>query len=920
MYKLLLYAFLLCSLLSAQAQNKGIVKGKLTDSLNNAPLELATVSVVMLKDTTSELVSYTASDVKGLFALHNLPVGKQLRILISFVSYKPFRKQFTLQKGETLDLGTIALAPRQLNEISIKGERSPILFKKDTIEFAAEAFKVRPNAVVEELLKKLPGFEIQNNGDIMVNGREVRKILVDGRNFFAGDIRIASKNLDAEMVDKIQVYDDRENDPDHLIPDYRVKSIINLKFKKKLIKSVFGKVYGGAGTRSRYESGGLFNLFRDTLQVSLLGLSNNMGSTGFSFDDLYNNGGLNRGGIGSGFSSAGLAGMGRVANGIQQNTLGGANINDDINKKIKMNLAYTYGHNVNDQNTLNTRDQFTQDTDFTTSYLTSRNRVDNKHDVNFTLKIQPNDGTQLTYNPKLTYSDNRSASESSSNSFTNFVPQVNKSVNSDNGTGNTLQFGQTFNFNKQLKKKGSSINIDHSFSYNPDNSDGYSKNALVSYITTFPSYTLDRYNGNRNKIVWVNLGAGYRYPLSKKIVGSLTVSGDYNHNVNNTATYDFNPATNQYDVYLLPLSTDLTRNLWVEHLSAGITYAITPKMNMVINVTGQYQQVNNKFARGLPDLDQNYFNLLPNVQFSAGAYSFEYSQQVTIPNIGDQVPYSVVFSPLYSVIGNPDLKPTTRHNFGVNFRKNNYQQRSNLTLNASATIEDNTVLRQRTLNSIGAETSKPINMDGQFTTSLRVYYNKGFKKQHDLQFSTTSSASINQRHSLFEINRQDGFQNSYTMSVYQRFSLNWKDLITLDPNININQSFTAYSGVDYKNVNTSYYSFDTPYNIYWPKRTTIAGTYAFTYNPTVVPGFQKSSNLLNVSIARQFLKKDRAEIKLSCYDILDQAISTSRYAFDNIVSTTQSQIINRYFMVTLRWKFNSSTYQEKTKMLLGPLR
>ena len=179
MYKhLLLFALLLATSLS-QAQNKSVIKGKIIDSASNTPVEFVTVAVLTVKDTTSLLLSYTITDKTGAFALHNLPTGTPLKVFISNVAYKPYRKFITFSKIETLDLGNIALSNNTLNELVIKGERPPITIRKDTIEFNAEAFKTRPNAVVEDLLKKLPGVEVDMSGQIMVNGKDVKKIRVD---------------------------------------------------------------------------------------------------------------------------------------------------------------------------------------------------------------------------------------------------------------------------------------------------------------------------------------------------------------------------------------------------------------------------------------------------------------------------------------------------------------------------------------------------------------------------------------------------------------------------------------------------------------------------------------------------------------------------------------------------------------------
>ncbi|RKR82545.1 outer membrane receptor protein involved in Fe transport [Mucilaginibacter gracilis] len=916
MYKTLLTALITFFILSAYAQNRAIVKGTVLDSVTRQPLELATVAVLDAKDTTAALILYMVSDKKGAFLMHNLPTGTPVKILISFVSYRPFRKTITLKKGETLDLGGIMMSPKLLNEVSITGERPPIMVKKDTIEFAAEAFKTRPNAVVEELLKKLPGIEVDNYGNIVFQGKKVNKVLVDGREFFASDIRIATKNLDAELIDKVQVYDDRENDPNHLIEDARVEKIINLKFKKKLRKSTFGKVYAGGGTEGRYESGGLFNIFRDTLQISLLGLSNNLSNTGFDFNDLYTSGGLNRGGDAISRGGGGM-GFGRAGiSGIQKTTSGGVNINTDYGKKFKLNIAYYHSHDNNDYNGKNTRDQLTQDTDFTTSTTTNRFRIDDKHNLSITVKAQPNTATQISYTPFFTYYSNQTGSKATTNSYSNFFPQVNQSVSSSNGSGNNMQFQQSFNYNHQLKTEGASITIDHNFSVNPDRSNNYDKSALTSYLSSFPSYSLDRYSNNLNNNISANLAVSYRYPLTKKLTADVNVGTDYNKGINRVSTYDFNPATGLYDLFLLNTSSDLTRNLWKEHVSPGITYALRQHMSLVMGVAAQWQQINNQFNRNIADLDQNYFDLLPNARFSFGTYtkgnySVSYTRTVGQVNIGDLIPYSVIFSPLFTVTGNPNLNRSHNNNFGISFNTYRQQSQTSYSINGNLSIEEDGVYRRRTLDAAGAETSTPINQNGRYSSNIYAFISKRFKKSNDWQLSLSTNVGLNQSHNFFEINHQDGYQNNYGVNFSQHLSLNGKDIITLDPSYGLNQSISSYTGVQYNNIHTTTFNFDTPYTIYWPKRTNISGTYTYTYNPLVPAGYQKSSNLLNVSIAREFLKKDRAEIKLACYDILNQAINSTRFVNENIINDTQSQIINRYFLLTLRWKFNTAKADEK---------
>ncbi|PWK72472.1 carboxypeptidase-like protein [Mucilaginibacter oryzae] len=309
---------LICLFSSAYAQNRAIIKGKVIDSVSKQPLELSTVAMVDVAD--SSLIAYTLSKKNGTFELLRLPAEKPVKLVISFAGYKSYIRRFNFKMAEVVDIGEISLNSKMLNEVVVRAERTPVKIKKDTIEFDAAAFKTRPNAALEELLKKLPGVQIDGDGTITVNGKDVSKLLIDGKQFFGNDPKIATKNLDAEIVAQIQVYDDRENDPDHLISETKVPKIINIKLKKAIKRSIFGKVFAGAGSRNRYETGGLFNMFRDTLQLSLIGLSNNLNHTGFSNQEIYSEGGFDRSGGNTLFN--GRQNFGRSWGGIEKITSG----------------------------------------------------------------------------------------------------------------------------------------------------------------------------------------------------------------------------------------------------------------------------------------------------------------------------------------------------------------------------------------------------------------------------------------------------------------------------------------------------------------------------------------------------------------------------------------------------------------------
>lgn len=293
-----LLSFVLLATLFAQAQNKGTLKGMLRDSTTKQPVGLATVTVFQAADTA--IITYRLSDDRGLFALPGLPLQLRSRVVVTYQGYQPYRKEFTLTKEQpTLDLGTIVLAPdaRMLEDVTVVAERPPVVMRNDTLEFNAAAFKTLPSALVEDLLKKLPGVDIDLDGNITVKGKKVNRLLVDGKDFFGGDHKMTTRNLPANIVDKVQVLDDKEElEANPQLTKDEVGQVVNIKLKKAIKQGWFGKAYAGAGTDERHEAGVIVNIFRDTTQLSLLGYSNNVNKPSFNGQDLQQIGGFNRSG------------------------------------------------------------------------------------------------------------------------------------------------------------------------------------------------------------------------------------------------------------------------------------------------------------------------------------------------------------------------------------------------------------------------------------------------------------------------------------------------------------------------------------------------------------------------------------------------------------------------------------------------
>ena len=339
---LLILSGLLPYFLSAQ---QGTVKGKLSDSTLQS-LSNATISVLQKKD--SSLVGYTISDAKGSFELKNISIG-DYQLFISFSGYEVYKRTFSISAGKRIaDLGTIIMKPefKTLTGVVVT-DASPVKMNGDTISFKANAFNSKPDATVEEVLKKIPGVQVQRDGTIKAMGEQVQKVYVDGKEFFGTDPKIATRNLTADMVDQIQVFDDMSEQARFTKIDdgSRTKSI-NIKLKKDKRKGDFGRATAGVGSNSRYEGNFSFNHFRGDQRISLVGSANNTNKVSYTFSDVSSQGSSSF--SNSGATSSGMANAsGGTPGGVSRPLSAGINFNDSWGPKIDFRGSYFYSDNSN---------------------------------------------------------------------------------------------------------------------------------------------------------------------------------------------------------------------------------------------------------------------------------------------------------------------------------------------------------------------------------------------------------------------------------------------------------------------------------------------------------------------------------------------------------------------------------------------
>ncbi|MDR3695232.1 TonB-dependent receptor [Mucilaginibacter sp.] len=881
-----IFTFLLLttSLLILKAQNHGTVKATVLDSLTNQPIPLATVSVLELKD--SSLVSYTVTDKNGVFTLRNLR-QEPSRLLISHVGYQSRHISLKFSSDGFIDLGKVFLNTKMLTEVVVKGERVPVIIKKDTIEFDAEAFKTRPNALVEDLLRKLPGIQVDLNGQITVNGREISKIKVNGKTFFANDPTIATRNLEANMISKVQVYDDHDDDPDHLIPDYQVKKIINLKFKKKFAKGILSTLGVGGGTEDRYAGAGFLAKFQDDMQFSARLGADNLSNTGF-FTGNY--GGFNTFQFGNG--------------GLNKTNSGNLDFTKDITKKLKLHIEYRFSNTISDNTTHSRTQQNISDTIFNTLTENIQHRRANEQTLHAETEWKPDSLTIVRYVPDMEYSYNNSTSSTGGIKSNTLFPLLNTDTSSSHGSSSSFQYQHSLSYYRKLNKKGASITIGNSVGIHPENSLDFNTDNLISYVAALASDTLRRSAKNTSNDISAGLNVAYHYPITKKLSGDIVLIGLHDQNKGDLLTYDEDLKTGLYTIFLPNQSSNLIRNLWGESVMPQFTYNFTYNISIKAGVTGLGQQIGNHFNSYTNDLNQNFFYTLPSAEVHIKDFTLSYSESVQQPSINNLQPITIVYSPLYTFIGNPELKPTYFNNINFDYRKYNYQTHLNININSHIVIEKNTIVNEQTISPEGANITTPINRNGRFTAYLNGNFSKQFKKRNKWQLMIVSDLSVTAGHNFFIVNGQNGYQNTQNIIFRPQLSLDWNDVVSLQPSYNINYAITKYQLVNYPNTSFTTQGAGMAADVSLPVNFRWRVSYNYNYNPLVAPGFQRSSNLLDLSVSKRIQKDGKGEIGLICYDMLNQNVSTSHYVVANSINDVQNQVLKRYVLLTYTYHFN----------------
>ena len=906
---------------ASSAQSNGTVKGAAFDTLSKQTVQSATITLLQQKD--SSLVTFTMTDNKGQFELKGLANGKY-RLLITHVNYHNASTLFTIDDDhKQVNLGNLIMndITRVLSEVVVTGEAPPVTLLDDTVQYNAGSFKTIPNATVEQLLKKMPGIKVEKDGTVKAQGQEVKKILVDGKEFFGTDPKLATRNLPADAVDKVQVYD-KMSDQAQLtgFDDGNSEKTINLKLKKDKKKGTFGKAMAGAGTKDRYEGRFNVNSFKGARQLSVIGMANNTNAEGFSFMDMLNfTGALNimkQGGGGMEINinkDAGDDPMQSSNNtGIRTIWGGGINYNNIIGNKTNFTSNYFYNRYSPSVESHIQRQYFLRDSSWFYNQNAFSKNINNSQKLNLSADIQIDSFHSIKITPSFGYQQTQ---KSTTSDYASFSPTGTPGTSglSDNKTNNDgYNFKNDILFRKRFRQRGRTFSLSLQNNLNASDGDG-SLTSVNTYRNTAGTVirtdSIDQRNTNNSDLRSYTAKAVYTEPVFKRSLLEFSVGKSGSKSTAQKVTYDYNAVSGKFDRLNDQLSNDYESSYGYN--TVGFRWRMQQKkFNISAGVNWQNAELEGKIVSQIKDsvINKTFYNLLPNarLQYSFTKYKtlrLNYTTATSQPTVSQLQPIPDISDPLNIKVGNADLKQELTHTVQLNFFSVNPFKNKNLFAFVNLRRIDNKIVDYDIIDSVGVKTTRPVNVNaaydvsGNLNVGLPVRFLRGTINFGMNGYYTKNKTFINDAVNTINI---------LNAGPEIKMEMNAGDKLDVSLTGGINYYKTQYSLR--ASLNNEYFNqqYSTEINWQLPASFFFNTEFTYTINSRRASGFNARVPLWNAFISKQFLKYKKGEIKLSVFDLLDQNIGVSRSTSQNYIEDKRITNLQRFFMLSFTYSLNKN--------------
>ncbi len=915
------YLFSLLALLLAvasqplHAQNaKFNLTGTVLDS-THAPLENATT--VLLNATDSTMVGFILTNSEGAFSFQRIKQGKYL-LQVSALGYHNRMESVELAGDKALE--AIALQPLSvtLEEVEISAERTPILIKGDTIQYNADAFKTQPGAVVEDLLKKLPGVQVDKDGNVKAMGEDVQNVLVDGKEFFGKDPKVATKNLPADAIDNVKVYDKKSDMAEFTgVDDGQREKTINLELKEDKKKGVFGKLMGGYGTEDRFKSKLSLNKFGKKMQLSVLGMANNVNEQGFSINEYINFMGGMQNMMGGGGGSMRLSinagsggvplGMGGRNNGFMNTGAGGVNFNYDFGKKTELMSSYFYNRLTNTVERDVTRQQFLNADVFDSEDHSNQVSTNNNHRVNLTLQHQIDSSQNFILRSSFGFNDGVTDLNSTSQTFNPKQILENASERLTNNTGQNYNASANLIYRKRFRKKGRSFVADLNIGVQDDDQAGdlYAVNSFLPTDINAFSDTIQQTQGQTNEQLNYSAKVSFTEPLGKRRYLEVNYAHQNFTNEWDRTVYDIQGTGNPRESLNEQLSNHYRRGYTYDN--AGVSFMKnTRKSNFTIGVNAQQSRLDGEIISADTSIKKTFSNILPRFSYrrdftSSKNIDISYGTNVREPSLEQLQPIVDNTNPLNVYVGNPDLRPEYAHNLMFHFMSFSQFSFTNIFGYLRGTYTANKITNAKWVDSLFRQTTQPINVDNDLRINGVISFGRPLKFIKS-RFNIEGSSLYNR--AILFINNQLNNTNRLVNSVDVSLENRKKEVVDITVGADLSYNITRYSEAEDLNqnfLNQTYYAEVTvDFAKTWSVNT------SFDYSIYAGDAFNENQRipLWRASLTKYLFKNKRGQLRLTAFDILNQNVGINRTSTFNYIEEERIATLSRYFMVSFSYNLS----------------
>lgn len=907
--KLGLLLFLLFSF-SAVSQNMKIV-GTVYDSTGTKPMQDAIAMAVRIKD--SVLLDYALTNVEGKFTLSKVPIDTFSLVISHFRYDDKSYYIFGSQENKEINISSIRLSykTKVLDEVVVYANKNPIYFRGDTLVYVADSFKVGQNAVVEDLLKKLPGISVGTDGKIKAQGKEISKVFVDGDEFFGSDPTIATKNLGASSIETVQVYD-KKNENAAEGEEETIK-IMDLKLKEEAKKGYFGRVACSSNFTRFYEGEMLFNRFKGTQKLAVFLLASNTPRSQFDWGDISKFGLSEEDGYTQNEEGDWIQNGSNVnGNGIPKTLRAGIYFNDKVGKKKKTKIGFNYTYLNYQLNALSQSysQYFLSDTSYYSADSTRTISKNESHSANFSVFTQIDSLTTLEIKPSFQFSNGLS----NVSDYSHFLTSLSQASRSNDIFKSTYSQGfsanSEINFKHDFKKERRSFDFQHKFKYGNNATDGnlYSEN--LYYLGGNLNDTLNQLKKNQNANHVETLKATYVEPLTKK--WKLETEYLFEYSTNEQVKEARNIVSETLSILDSNFTNRFETNRFQHRFGLAAIYE-SRKHTITFGTRARNIQIDNYNVFTNQTIAQNISNILPRLgyTFKPNKTSFlnvRYNTSSSQPSVNSLQPIPDNTNPNRVQLGNPSLKPTYSHR--VNFNYNGWDAVSNRNVwtGASFNYTNNAMVDSTTFDGNGRQFVKTVNADGNLGTNVYLGSGIGIYKKI-LEINPGFNASYNKSNSYINGQKNERSTLGFNANFGINFNLDSLSVYTYStfgitsPTSTINSSSNQIYTTQEHQI---YFTWTLPF---WHIKLKSDATY--NINGRRANGYNLNYFIWNASIDKAFLKTENLILSLQGNDILNQNIIAQRTVSSNIITDYKTKIISRYFLVKLIFKFNNQNAKEE---------